>query len=307
MSNALTTHPLPAAAGAAAEERQGLWLMVACGLLLATIGVFVEEAGQDPLTTVWFRCAFGLLALMVWGAATGRLGELRLRGRALLAALAASLLILANWALFFAAISRTSIGVATVVVHVHPLWLMLLGAWWLRERITRLQIAAVLLALAGLTLATGLLEGDASSGTYDKSYAIGLLMCLAGALCYASMGLIVKLARGISSFALAWWQCLVGTVLLSGWPLLHGWPAMGPAWGWLAGLGIIHTGLAYVLLYAGMARLPTSRVALLQFVYPAAAVLIDWGVYGHAQSPLQLLGIALMGAALLSLRRPAAR
>lgn len=129
-------------------------------------------------------------------------------------------------------------------------------------------------------------------------------MCLAGALCYASMGLIVKLAQGISSFALAWWQCLVGTVLLSGWPLLHGWPAMGPAWGWLAGLGIIHTGLAYVLLYAGMARLPTSRVALLQFVYPAAAVLIDWGVYGHGQSLLQMLGIALMGAALLTLRRP---
>lgn len=157
MSNELT-HPLPTAAGAATEERQGLWLMVVCGLLLATIGVFVEEAGQDPLTTVWFRCAFGLVALMVWGAATGRLGELRLRGRALLAALAASVLILLNWALFFAAISRTSIGVATVVIHVHPLWLMLLGAWWLRERITRLQIGAVLLALAGLTLATGLLE-----------------------------------------------------------------------------------------------------------------------------------------------------
>ena len=60
---------------------------------------------------------------------------------------------------------------------------------------------------------------------------------------------------------------------LEPWPFLHGWPAPGPSWGWLAGLGAIHTGLAYVVLYAGMARLETSRIALLQFVYPAAAML----------------------------------
>ena len=32
------------------------------------------------------------------------------------------------------------------------------------------------------------------------------------------------------------------------------------------GLGVLHTGLAYVLMYAGMARLPTARIAVLQFV-----------------------------------------
>ncbi|HNJ84680.1 MAG TPA: EamA family transporter, partial [Piscinibacter sp.] len=62
-------------------ERDGFWLMSAGGALLGTLGVFVEEAGQAPLTAVWFRCAFGLLALLAWGAATRRLGELRLRGR----------------------------------------------------------------------------------------------------------------------------------------------------------------------------------------------------------------------------------
>ena len=42
-----------------ARERRGVALMVAGGLLLGTIGVFVEEAAQHPLTTVWFRCVFG--------------------------------------------------------------------------------------------------------------------------------------------------------------------------------------------------------------------------------------------------------
>ncbi|MEJ8849988.1 DMT family transporter [Variovorax rhizosphaerae] len=280
-------------------------MMVGGGLLLGTLGVFVEEAGQDPLTTVWFRCAFGGLALMLWGAATGRLGELRLRGAALAAALAASALMIANWALFFGAIERTSIGVATVVFHVQPLWVLALGAWWLRERVSWRQAGAALVALGGLALATGLFDGGAVGNLHQRDYLVGLAMCLGGSLSYAGVTLIAKLARGLSSFALAWRQCAVGTVALAWWPVLHGWPAPGASWAWLAGLGAIHTGLAYVVLYAGMARLETSRIALLQFVYPAAAILMDWAVYGRALSAVQMAGVALMAVALTAVRRGA--
>lgn len=285
-------------------ERRGVALMVAGGLLLGTLGLFVEEAGQHPLTAVWFRCAFGAAALLAWGAVSARLPELRLRGRALAAAVAAGLLMIANWALFFGAIERTSIGVATVVFHVQPLWVIALGAWWLREPVARRQLGAALLALAGLALATGLLDGAARGDALGGGYAIGLLMCLGGSFSYAAVTLIARWAKDrASSFALAWWQCAVGTLVLAWWPAVHGWPTWGAAWAWLAGLGVIHTGLAYVVLYAGMARLSTSRIALLQFVYPAAAVLLDWIAYGRAMSALQLVGVALMGVALLAVRR----
>jgi drug/metabolite transporter (DMT)-like permease len=291
---------------AAGSERRGVALMVAGGLLLGTIGVFVQEAGQHPLTTVWFRCVFGLLALLLWGAFSGRLVELRLRGAAMTAALAASVLMIANWALFFAALQRTSIGVATVVFHMQPLWVLALGAWWLHEKVSRRQAAAVLVALAGLALATGLVDRAALGRTQSPDYVWGLLMCLGGSLSYAGVTLIAKLARGVSSFALAWWQCAVGTAALAAWPLVHGWPSWGMAWAWLAGLGVIHTGLAYVVLYAGMARLSTSRIALLQFVYPAAAVVMDWLVYGRTLGAVQIAGVALMGVALVGVKKPSA-
>jgi drug/metabolite transporter (DMT)-like permease len=296
------------AAPAASSAERGVLLMVAGGLLLGTLGVFVEEAGQHPLTAVCFRCAFGGLALLAWGAATGRLPELRLAPRARAAALACGLLMVSNWALFFAAIERTSIGVATVVFHVQPLWVMGFGAWWLRERIGARRWAAVALALLGLALASGL-AGPArqTPGDVDSArYLAGLAMCLGGSLSYAAVTLIAKLARGASSFALATWQCAVGVVLTAWWPLSQGWPAQPAAWGWLAGLGVIHTGLAYVLLYAGMARLPTGRIALLQFVYPFAAVGVDWLVYGRSLTAWQSAGMLLMGAALWNARSRAA-
>jgi drug/metabolite transporter (DMT)-like permease len=279
-------------------QRRGTVLMVAGGLLLGTLGVFVEEGGASPLVTVWFRCAFGLAALSAWALIAGRGRELLLAPRALAAALGAAVLMLLNWALFFAAIERTSIAVATVVFHVQPLWVIGLAAWWLREPVSRAQLGGVLVALAGLALATGLAEPGGARAAHDVRYVAGLLMCLGGSLSYAGVTLIAKQARGASGFALAWWQCLAGTLLLAWVPWLQGWPAQAAAWGWLAGLGVLHTGLAYVLLYGGMARLAAGRIAVLQFVYPVAAIGVDALVYGRALSAVQVSGVALMGWAL---------
>ncbi|WP_431049856.1 DMT family transporter [Roseateles sp. L2-2] len=317
MSSSLVSSPASPSSALDRRSREGQALMVGGGLLLGTIGVFVEEAGQDPATTVWFRCVFGLAALLLWGAVRGQLRELvRLRGRALGAVLAVGLLTVVNWGLFFAAIPRCSIAVSTVVFHVQPFWLMAMGAFWLRERVTRAQWSAAAVALCGLTLATGIADelfaaggawtGMAGGAMGQSGYALGIGMCLLGSVSYAAASFIAKLeADRAGSFALSAGQCVVGAVVLLPWPLMHGLPAFGASWGWLAGLGVLHTGLAYVVLYAGMARLGTGRIAVLQFVYPGTAVLVDWAVYGRALSLSQMVGVGLIAAALWTLRRRA--
>lgn len=276
--------------------------MVAGGLLLGTLGIFLDEAGQDALTAVWFRCLFGGFAILAWAVARRRVRLLRVGGRDLAIAAASAVLMLLNWGLFFAAIERTSIAVATVVFHVQPFWVMALGACWLKERVPARQWAAAAVALLGLALASGLLAPGAAGG---DATALGVAMCLAGSLSYALVTLVARGWRGASPLALVAWQCLFGALALAAWPLAHGLPAWGAAWGWLAGLGVVHTALAYALLYAGMARIGAGRVALLQFVYPATAIVLDWLVYGRALDALQALGVALMAVALAAAaRRP---
>lgn len=289
--------PAPAQAAPTAQETRGQWLMIAGGVLLGTVGIFVEEARQHPLVTVLFRCAFGALALLAWGLATGRMGELRVRGRSWPVVVATGLLMVLNWALFFAAIPRTSIGVATIVFHIQPVWIMLFGTLVLREAVAPRQVAAVLAALLGLVLSTGLLGGDAAA--WGPDHVSGLLMCLAGSLCYAAVTILAKTEKVVTPFALAWWQCAVGTVLLLWVPLVNGWPQAPSSWAWLAGLGVLHTGLAYAILFAGMARLTLGRIAVLQYVYPLTAIVLDWAVYGRALGAVQLAGVGLMAGALL--------
>ncbi len=287
----------PAQAAPTAQETRGQWLMIAGGVLLGTVGVFVQEAGQHPLVTVLFRCAFGALALLAWGLATGRMRELRVGGRSWAVVVATGVLMVLNWALFFAAIPLTSIGVATIVFHIQPVWIMLFGTLVLREAVAPRQVAAMLAALLGLVLTTGLLGGYAAA--WGPDHVSGLLMCLAGSLCYAAVTILAKTEKVVTPFALAWWQCAVGTVLLLWVPLVHGWPQAPSSWAWLAGLGVLHTGLAYAILFAGMARLTLGRIAVLQYVYPLTAIVLDWAVYGRALGAVQLAGVGLMAGALL--------
>lgn len=286
------------------RESTGQWLLIAGGMLLGTIGVFVEEAHQHPLVTVLFRCAFGALALLAWGLATGRTNELRLRGKSCWIACATGCLMVVNWALFFAAIPRISIAVATIVFHIQPVWIILFGALVLREAVSPRQWAATLVALCGLALTTGLVGDMASATSWGSDYVLGLLMCLGGSLCYAAVTILATTEKTITSYALAWWQCLTGAVVLVWVPFVFGWPDQASAWAWLAGLGALHTGLAYAILFAGMARLPLGKIAVLQFVYPLTAALVDWGVYGRTLNAVQLAGVALTALALWTIKQP---
>ena len=261
-------HALPA------TRRLDGWLALVLGnALLGSIGVFVHEAQSDPLTVTWFRCAFGLVGLTLWMAwrgtwLAGRNGWWRglwVGWAALPWVLLVSVLMLTSWWLFFTAIQQVPTGVAVVLFHVQPLWVLLLGAWWLKETVPRQRVASVLVAMVGLALATGVAgEHAAPGGVPAAGYWLGVGLCLAGALCTATVAVVAKRLGALPVGTLAWWQCALGTAVLWVAPLGQGWPAWGAPWAWLAGLGLIHTALAYTLMYAGMARLATARVAVLQ-------------------------------------------
>ncbi len=281
--------------------RGGTLAFLMGSLVLGSVGIFVHEAGTDPLTATWFRCAFGLLGLTLWAALRRQLSALQLRRRPSIAVLVTGLLMVAAWGLFFAAIEYISVGIATVLFHVQPLWLLLLGACYLKESIATRRVVAVLVAMLGLLLATGVLEQLAPLGAeqgIQASYWLGVAFCLCGALCTAWVTIVARQVRHMPAGTLVWWQCAVGTIVLGAWPVLNGWPEMGVAWAWLSGLGLLHTGLAYGLIYAGMARLDTDRIAVYQFIYPAVAILIDWLFYGQSLGGLQLSGIAIMAVAI---------
>jgi len=147
-----------------------------------------------------------------------------------------------------------------------------------------------------------------AAGAVGAGYWLGIAACLVGAFCTAGVTIIARRLGELPLGQLAWWQCAIGTVALAPWLIEVGLPEAGASWAWLAGLGLIHTGLAYALIYEGTARLAAGRIAVLQFIYPAVAILIDWWVFGLTLSVVQMVGIAVIAIAIgFAERRQAVR
>jgi len=46
------------------------------------------------------------------------------------------------------------------------------------------------------------------------------------------------------------------------------------------------------LLYGAIQKLPTAFTGALSFIYPIAAIMVDWFAFGHRLQVLQWLGVA---------------
>jgi drug/metabolite transporter (DMT)-like permease len=68
----------------------------------------------------------------------------------------------------------------------------------------------------------------------------------------------------------------------------------GPHWIWLVGLGVIHSGIVYVLFYSSYRHLPVATIAVVAFVYPLVTLVLDYVLYGHRLDAMQLAGLALI-------------
>lgn len=264
--------------------------LVFAELLIGSVGVFVRESGQDVVTAVFYRCLFGGLFLLGWGLARGHLRGLRHERELLRGAVLSGVLLVLNWVAFFAGMARSSIGVATMVYHCFPFLMLILAALVQGERTRPADVAWTLLGFAGVVCTGNPARLFREAGS---SYLLGVgLAFLAALLCSASL-LISRQVGKQRPVALVTIQCWVGVVMLAGFSsgsALH----MGFHWAWLLALGVIHSGIVYVLFYSTYPRLPVATIAVVAFVYPLVALLLDYLLYGHRLVPLQMAGLVLI-------------
>ncbi|MFD0316602.1 DMT family transporter [Streptomyces flavalbus] len=284
------------------SQSKGTAQLTAAMVLSGTLGIFVVESGASPFNVVFFRVLFGALALGAYVVARGWLRGHGFTPRTLGLAVLGGVFIVFNWVFLFQSYENTSISVATVVYHTQPFYVVLLGALLFRERLTAATVGWIGVAFAGLVLVSGVTPGDFGSG---DGYVTGVAQALLAALLYGLSTLVTKRITGVRPHLIALVQVLVGIPLLLPFASFGAMAGTGADWGWLVGLGLIHTGLMYVLMYAAYAQLPVSKIAVLAFVYPAVAMVMDWAVYGHHIGLVQALGVPLI--VLASLRVTLAR
>jgi drug/metabolite transporter (DMT)-like permease len=262
--------------------------MTAAMVISGTIGWFVVVSGQPVLDVVFWRCVFGAATLLLVCAGMGLLrGAITLR----LLALAAlgGVAIVVNWLLLFVSYSHASISISTAVYNTQPFMLVCLGAVFFAERLTLNKLTWLAIAFAGMLLIVLAQPGAADSGS---NYLAGILMALGAAFFYAVAAIITKKLAGTPPHLIALVQVCVGMLMLAPFAHLSALPSGLGTWSMLVTVGVVHTGLMYILLYGAIQKLPTHLTGSLSFIYPIVAISVDFLAFGHRLQLSQLIGAA---------------
>jgi len=265
--------------------------MTAAMLISGSIGWFVVMSGQPVGNIVFWRCLFGAITLLVICGVLGLLNPRLLSLKSFGIAVFGGVAIVLNWLLLFASYSHASISIATTVYNTQPFMLLALGAAFLGEKITGTKLFWLALAFAG-TMA--IVEAKPDSGVVTGSYGLGIALALGAAFFYALAALAAKWLKGTPPHLIALIQVSTGILMLAPFADFSAMPASAQTWSLLVTMGVIHTGLMYVLLYGAIQKLPTHLTGALSFIYPIAAIAVDRIAFGHALQPLQVIGAAII-------------
>ena len=231
--------------------------------------VAVPELG--PVVLAEGRVAIAGLALLAYAAAIGARPSLRARWRdyLLLGTINAAL----PFALLAAAELEIEASLAAVLNAMAPMCGAIVGAVWLRRRITAGALLGLVLGVGGVALVVGL-----SPFTIDVPFVLAVLACLAAAFGYGiGANLVRERFAGEPPLSLAIGQQLAAAVVLI--PVLPLAPLRSAPdaldLACLAALALGSTGVAYLIYFRLLAELGATGGMTVIFVVPVFGVL--WG------------------------------
>ena len=221
-----------------------------------------------------------------WPAIRAALGT----GRVLITLLITTLLIGTNWLIFIYAVVSGHVLEASLGYYLNPLVNVLLGVVLLKEKLSRAQVFATLLAAAGVAvLAAGAGSGLWISLTLAATFAVyGFLRKIVAV--DSLEGLSIETAL-LSPLALAWlvWLQADGSAAFASVTLTTD---------LLLVLGGAVTAIPLLMFTAAARRLPYSTLGFLQYVAPSLQFLLAVLAFGEPLTTAHLICFAAIWTAL---------
>jgi drug/metabolite transporter (DMT)-like permease len=280
------------------QHRLGLLLIVISAISFGVMPIFARFAyagGADPITVLLLRF---VLAAGVMSAIIVVRREPLPRGRALLGLILMGACGYAGLSLaYFTALTMASAGKVALLLYLYPALVTILSVVFFKERLSRVKVGALFLALSGTVLTTGLV---------GRASAIGLILGIAAAVIYAIYILagsrVVHQAGSLSSSALV----MIGAAAVyAGISAFHGlaFPHTISAWMAVITIALVSTVLAFVTFFAGLKRVGPIAASTVSTCEPVVTVVLAAVVLGERMGLLQLLGGALIVLAAVTLVR----
>lgn len=259
--------------------------------LFGSIGFFTVHTGVPATELVFVRCICATLFLggmwLITGGHKTEIWDKKEISRTLLC----GVFIVLNWVFLFKAFEEMSISIAISIYNLAPIFVLIFGALFLKEKMTIQALLATVTCFIGSMLIIGL-NNFMSLSEFMKS---GFIWALLSALFYAFTMLTSKTITKLSSYALTYIQTTVGIIILLPFVNFSFFESLTTTnWLYILGTGFIHTGFVYYLFFDSIRSLSTILVSVLVFVDPVVAILLDMLLLDFMPSFMQTAGIVLI-------------
>ena len=275
-----------------------MFQMILSMVIFGTVGIVVSFIPMEETMIVSLRALIGVLVI-----ATVMMFRRKAISRTAIRQnfwwlLLSGICLSANWVLLFTSYDYTgSIAVSTVCYYMAPVFMMLLSVPFLGERLSGLRVFCVMLAVAGVVLLS-FQDLRFADGTQAL---LGILMALGAAVLYAVVVIINKVMKRIPSQEATFFQLLIAAAVTLPFALFVQREAIVVTAGSLIPmliLGVLHTGVAYMLFFGAAGKLSAQTTALLLYLDPFVAVVLAAVLLHQQLEVLEIVGACMiLGAA----------
>ena len=257
-------------------------------LIFGTNGILVHHISLASSQIILMRTLIGGLLLTLIVLLRGGFDRAGIRADLLPLLLGGSVLGL-NWVALFEAYRQLNVSLATLIYYVGPILVLLFSPVLFREKLNSRKITSVVLVAVGLVCISGSI---ALRGMSMR----GLLTAVVSALFYAAVIIFNKRITNTGGLQTAALELDIAFVIV----LIYMMLTVGPPHPavsdipWIAVIGLVNTGLAYLLYFSGLQKLPAQSAALISYVDPVSALVFSALFLHETMTPVQILGAVLI-------------
>jgi drug/metabolite transporter (DMT)-like permease len=268
-------------------------LSAVCFGWLPIFARYAFQAGVDVPTLLVLR--FGISAACMWILLAWK-GVPLPRGRslALLLVMGGVLYTGQAWC-YFTAITLASVWLVSLLFNLYPAIVTVLSRVVFHHPLTRLQVVAVAIALAGSMLTVGRAGGGKP---------LGIVLALLATLCYSTFILAgTRIPAAVSPIATSTVITTVAAAVYAGAAALHGLrlPATGAGWAGVLGVAVVCGTLATLLFFKGLEQVGPVRASVYSTVELAVTLGLAAVVLGESLNLVRAAGAVLIVTAVVLL------
>lgn len=269
--------------------------MLICSMFtFGTIGLFRRSINLPSSLIACVRGLFGSLFLIVIQLIRKKTIDWENIKKHLWTLLISAIAMGFSWILLFESYRYTSIAISTLSYYMQPVFLMVSSQFFFGEKLTKKRIAAILIAIVGMTLVSNV---DIENG-YGYENVKGIVLALGAALLYAFVVILNKKTKDINSYDRTVTQLFTAGLVLIPYVLITENPRyFSPTIQdilLLVLISIFHTGVTYLAYFTSIEHLKIQTVAMLGYIDPITAVIISATLLHEPMTSWQVLGAVLI-------------